>query len=251
MLTVDLNADMGEGMDNDAALMSWISSANIACGGHAGDKESTRKTIELAISHQVSIGAHPSYPDRKNFGRTDLLGKTISINDIPSIIIEQVQSLMEVCKEFKVRLTHVKPHGALYNRAARDPELSLAILDAVKTCDDGLLIYGLSGSIMAGLTNKVGLTFVHEVFADRTYQPDGSLTPRSSPDALITDHQQACQQVLSMLKENMVRSVDGRLIPIIAESICIHGDGLHAVGFARTIRQSLEAEGIQVKSPSR
>lgn len=250
MLTIDLNADMGEGMDNDASLVSWISSANIACGGHAGDKGSMKKTVELAISHHVAIGAHPSYPDRENFGRTDLLGTTVSMNDIHSIIVEQVQSLVEVCNEFNVRVTHVKPHGALYNRSARDPDLALAILEAIKACDDNLLVYGLSGSIMADMANRAGMKFVHEVFADRTYQPDGTLTPRTSADALITDHQQSLQQVLQMLKENRVRSVDGRLIPIKAESVCIHGDGVHAVEFASAIRRLLESEGIQIKSPS-
>ena len=249
MLTVDLNADMGEGMATDHLLMPWISSANIACGGHAGDRESMLRTVELARRHGVAIGAHPSYPDRKNFGRADILGSTITMKDIRSIIMEQVQSLAEICREMAVTLRHVKPHGALYNRAARDAELSAIITEAVRDCDTSLIIYGLSGSLMSKVVTSAGLNFVHEVFADRTYQSDGSLTPRSHPAALITDQHQSLQQVLLMLKEGRVRTINGTEIPIQAESICIHGDGPHAAGFAQIIRQTLESADIQIKSP--
>ncbi len=250
MLTIDLNADMGEGMDNDALLMPWISSANIACGGHAGDKDLMRRTVELASRHGVAAGAHPSYPDRKNFGRTDLLGTAITLKDIRPIVIEQVQSLMEVCRELSVRLKHVKPHGALYNRAARDPELATELVGAIRECNPSLIIYGLSGSIMAKAAFHAGMTFVHEVFADRTYQADGSLTPRSHANALIASKEQAASQVWQMLNERTVSTIGGTAIPINAESVCIHGDGPHAVEFAQNIYQALAARQVKIKSPA-
>jgi UPF0271 protein len=148
-----------------------------------------------------------------------------------------------------VSLKHVKPHGALYNRAARDAELSEILVEAIRECNASLFIYGLSGSIMSRMVCNAGMKFVHEVFADRTYQPDGSLTPRSHPSALIADQQQSMQQVLQMLKEGRVRTVNGSVIPIRAESICIHGDGPHAPEFAQIIRQTLESQAIQIKSP--
>src|SRR5882762_6659836 len=178
MLSVDLNCDMGEGMDCDAAIFPFISSANIACGYHAGDPDTMRRTVELALRHHVAIGAHPSYPDRENFGRIDILGKSLHPEEIPGMIVDQLILLQAICDEFGARLHHVKPHGALYNRAAKDAEVSHLICRAIREFDPSLLLYGLSGSAMKQAAQQCGLRFVSEVFADRTYQQDGSLTPR-------------------------------------------------------------------------
>ncbi|HVS96424.1 MAG TPA: 5-oxoprolinase subunit PxpA [Puia sp.] len=247
---VDLNCDMGEGMDTDAAVFPFISSANIACGGHAGDRETMHRTAELALEHGVAIGAHPSYPDRPNFGRVDLLGKTLAVEELEAVLLRQLASLQAVCAVLGTRIRHVKPHGALYNRAARDMDVAGVIARTVAKFDPSLSFYGLSGSKMRRAAETAGLRFVSEVFADRTYRPDGSLTPRSEPDALIEDPAQAVAQVLRMVKQGNVQTLFGP-VGIAAETICLHGDGPHAVEFAGLIRRSLAAEGIRVAAPRR
>lgn len=263
--SIDLNCDMGEGMATDAAIFPFISSANIACGGHAGDADTMRRTVELAIQHGVAIGAHPSYPDRANFGRVDILGVSLRPEDLTGLLFEQLHRLQSVCREFGVRLRHVKPHGALYNRAAVDVAASMLIVRAVMDLDDSLLLYGLSGSVLSSVAETMGVTFVSEVFADRTYRPDGTLTPRSQPGALISDGGNAVAQVLRMVREGCVLAgepagsdVDGRSgdrppglvrVPILAETVCLHGDGEHAVEFATLIHGALTAEGIRIEAP--
>ncbi|MBS1659865.1 MAG: LamB/YcsF family protein, partial [Bacteroidetes bacterium] len=209
---IDLNCDMGEGMDSDASIFPFITSANIACGGHAGDVDTMRRTVELAMRHGVAIGAHPSYVDRAGFGRIDLLGKSISLAELPGQLHEQLLALQNVCREFGVRLRHVKPHGALYNRAAKDTEVCGVINAVIKSIDCSLLLYGLSGSEMQASAELAGLHFVSEVFADRTYRPDGSLTPRTEAHALIEDSNIVLQQALKMVREGVVDcwSADGR-----------------------------------------
>ena len=236
---IDLNCDMGEGMDTDAEIFPFISSANIACGGHAGDPDTMRRTIALALEHGVAIGAHPSYPDRENFGRLDIMGKPLRPQDLPGLLHEQLHRLQSICREFGTRLLHVKPHGALYNRAAVDPAVAMLIVQAIANFDDSLLLYGLSGSVMASVADAAGISFVPEVFADRTYQADGTLTPRSQPGALIEDPALAVAQVLRMTSE-------GR-----GQTVCLHGDGAHAVEFARVIHEALTAEGVRVEAPVR
>lgn len=249
MLTIDLNCDMGEGMPNDAALMPLISSANIACGGHAGDADTMRRTIEMALKYNVAIGGHPSYPDRKNFGRKDLVGLSLQAEDIPSIITGQILQLKKICLEFSTPLHHIKPHGALYNRAAADSEISALICNAVKQIDPLLMLYGLSGSKMKSEAAKCGLKFVSEVFADRSYQEGGSLTPRSQPHALIESEKNAIDQVLSLVMNGFTTSIEGSHIPVEAETICLHSDGGKAVDFARLINETFKAENIKIRSP--
>jgi len=238
-MLIDLNCDMGEGMETDAAIFPYISSANIACGYHAGDPDTMRRTVELALRHHVAIGAHPSYPDRANFGRLDMLGQGVTLEEIPDLVVDQLIVLQAVCEEFGTRLHHVKPHGALYNRAARDAAVSALICRAVREFDASLKLYGLSGSVTGEEAARHGLVFVHEVFADRTYLPDGSLTPRSMPGALIEDEGQAMAQVRRMVEEGRVNVAGGGEIEIRAETVCLHGDGAHAVAFARMIHEGL------------
>jgi len=240
VLAVDLNCDMGEGMETDAAIFPFISSANIACGAHAGDLDVMRRTVELAVRHRVAIGAHPSYPDRARFGRVDTLGEPASpasLSALQDSLHGQLRLLDEVCKGAGVHLHHVKPHGALYNRAARDAEVASLIANVVADFDPSLLLYGLSGSLMAPAAGAAGLRFVNEVFADRSYRPDGSLTPRSEPGALIGDGAVAVAQALRMVHE-------GR-----GETVCLHGDGAHAVEFAQLIHGALRAEGVRIVAP--
>jgi UPF0271 protein len=248
MPAIDLNCDLGEGYPADALLMPWISSANIACGYHAGNMDTMKRTVALCVEHNVAIGAHPSYPDRENFGRTDMMDVHLSVQDLPYIVQDQISLLQEICAEAGVRLHHVKPHGALYNRAGKDKFVSEAICVAIKVIDPKLILYGLSGSEMEAVARSTGLHFMREVFADRTYQNDGSLRPRALPEALITDTNQSLQQVLQMINEGTVRTVDNKIIPVKAETICIHGDGAHAVEFARSIHEELLRNGIAVKS---
>jgi UPF0271 protein len=249
MLSVDLNCDMGEGMDNDEAIMPFVSSVNIACGYHAGNETIMRRTVEQALKHGVAIGAHPSYPDREHFGRIDRLGQEgCTYSDIPAIIKDQLHTLKAFCNVFGAPLHHVKPHGALYNRAAKDPALSAILCDTIRRFDPGLLFYGLSGSRMHVEAEHYGLRFVHEVFADRSYQEDGSLTPRTEPGALIEDPLLAVRQVLRMVKAGKVSAVTGKDIALKAQTICIHGDGFNAAGFARMIHEGLREEGILISA---
>jgi UPF0271 protein len=244
-MNVDLNCDMGEGMPHDAALMPFISSANIACGYHAGDKNTMRRTVELCIQHSVAIGAHPGFQDKPNFGRNPI---QLSQKALYDLIMNQLHDLNEICKVEGAVLHHVKPHGALYNMAASDKEMSKTIALAVFDFNPKLIYYGLSGSVMLEETKRFGLQIAHEVFADRTYQLDGSLTPRSDDRALIKDESIAMKQVLRMINEGKVETVDHTFIPIQADTICIHGDGEFAVQFAKSIHQQLKQEGIIIQS---
>lgn len=243
---IDLNCDMGEGIGNDAAIMPYISSANIACGSHAGDEATIRHTVELAVQHQVAIGAHPSFHDRENFGRKEM---PLPLQEVYEIVLKQIQILDAVARGVETKLHHVKPHGALYNMAAREAGIANAIARAVKDFDDRLFLVGLSGSVSIEEANKVGLKTLNEVFADRTYQDDGSLTPRRLPGALIDDEEKALQQVLQMIKEGSVTTISGKKIPVKADTVCIHGDGPHAVAFAKKISEALKKENIKIRFP--
>jgi 5-oxoprolinase (ATP-hydrolysing) subunit A len=249
VLSIDLNSDIGEGFPNDEGLMAFISSVNIACGAHAGSQDLLRRTVELALKHEVSIGAHPSYPDRENFGRIDLLQAGLELKDLPSIITDQLSLMQSICSEFHARIEHVKFHGALYNRAARDPLLSSLICQVLAGFDPSLLLYGLSGSPMKEDARRMHIPFVEEVFADRNYLEDGSLVPRIKPDSLIRDPYLAAERVLQMVKKGTVNSITGREIKIIADTVCIHGDQEKALEFAKSIRQALDQSGISVRKP--
>jgi UPF0271 protein len=236
MKTADLNCDMGEGIGNDALLMPFIHSANIACGYHAGDVDTMKQTLELCLRHGVKAGAHPSFLDRENFGRREMLLESDEIYDLVS---QQLFLLNEIATDMDVKLHHVKPHGALYNMAANNPALARTIALAVKDFDPGLVLLGLSGSVAITEAKKIGLTTASEVFADRSYREDGSLTPRSEPGALLEDTATAVKQVLEMMEKGTVTTVSGKRIPVLAETICIHGDGKLAVELARALYTAL------------
>jgi 5-oxoprolinase (ATP-hydrolysing) subunit A len=231
-LRIDINCDMGEGMGNDAQIMPFITSANIACGYHAGDHETMRQTVALALEYGVHVGAHPSYPDRDNFGRTNM---QFSPDEVEDMVLYQIETLATVALREGAMLRHVKPHGALYNMAAQDAALAAAICRAVLTFDPKLLVFGLSGSRFMEVATEMGLTALHEVFSDRTYQKDGTLTPRSQPNALLHDRAAVCAQVRRMVTEQVVLSSDGVPVPVKADTICIHGDGKEAVELAEAI----------------
>jgi 5-oxoprolinase (ATP-hydrolysing) subunit A len=230
---------MGEGIGNEEELMPFINSANIACGYHAGDADTMLRVIQLCLQHGVHIGAHPSFFDRVNFGRTAI---QLQVAEIYSLITEQLKTINAIALKCGAKLHHVKPHGALYNMAAADSVLANVIAQAVKDFDASLIYYGLSGSVMIGEANKLGLKTANEVFADRTYQDDGALTSRNKPNALLTDINNVQQQVMKFAKENKVTTVSGKDIFLQADTICIHGDGIHAVDFARAVYKQLHEE---------
>lgn len=248
---VDLNCDLGESfgaynLGNDAAILPFVTSANIACGFHAGDPAVMRKTVQLALEHTVAIGAHPGLPDLAGFGRRNM---SISAEEAFEMVVYQLGALAAFAKAAGGHLHHVKPHGALYNMAATNPTISEAIAEAVYKVHPEAVLYGLAGSELIKAGNKLGLKTASEVFADRTYQQDGTLTPRSHPNALVLDEALAVQQVLRMVKEGKVLSQQGLEIAILAETVCIHGDGPHALSFASRIREALQQEEITVQAP--
>ena len=243
---IDLNCDLGEGAGHDAELMPFITSANIACGGHAGDAGSMRTAVGLALAHGVAIGAHPGLEDRANFGRREL---PLAPAEARELVASQVAALAAVARQAGARLAHVKPHGALYNLAARDAALAGAVADAVWQSGPELVVFGLAGSRLLDAARARGLRTASEVFADRTYQRDGSLTPRSRADALVQEEDDAVAQVLRMAREGRVRTVDGIDVAVRAETVCVHGDGPQAVAFARRLRAELERAGIVLAPP--
>jgi UPF0271 protein len=243
--SIDINCDMGEGMLNDALIMPFISSANIACGFHAGDDQTMQRTIELAIEHNVAIGAHPSFPDKQNFGRTIMHLPALQLYDI---VKEQIEILANITAHNNCKLHHVKAHGALYNVASNNEDHAQSICKAILSVDDRLVVYGLSGSKFIDVTRSFGLTAVSEVFADRTYQYDGSLTPRIKPNAVLQTNDAVKKQLFHLIN-GMVETVDGQTISIKAESICIHGDGGHAVEFASLINKTLSDNNFIINAP--
>jgi 5-oxoprolinase (ATP-hydrolysing) subunit A len=247
-LSVDLNCDLGESfgayrMGNDEQILPYVTSANIACGFHAGDPSVMRKTVQLCLQHNVAIGAHPGLPDLVGFGRRDM---AVSPEEVYDMVVYQMGALQAFVQAEGGTLHHVKPHGALYNMAAVNINLAEAIAEAIYKVKPDAILYGLSGSELIKAGIRLGLQTANEVFADRTYQQNGTLTSRKLPHALITDHEAAVQQVLRMVKEGKVRSQQGQDIGILADTICIHGDGLHALEFASHIKSALRNEGIQV-----
>jgi UPF0271 protein len=240
MPRIDLNCDLGEGAGHDVELMPLITSANIACGAHAGDEATMRATVALAQKHGVAIGAHPGFADRANFGRREL---PLSPDEVHELVLDQVRKLQRLGS-----VRHVKPHGALYNMAARDLAVARAVVDAIYEIDPRLILFGLAGSHLIAVAEACGLPVVSEVFADRTYQADGSLTPRPQPGALITDENSAVAQALRLVLKGKVRATDGTDVAIKADTVCLHGDGAHPVEFARKLRRELTVAGIEVKN---
>jgi UPF0271 protein len=240
MTRVDLNSDLGEGVGHDAELMPLITSANIACGAHAGDAVTMRETMALASRHGVGVGAHPGFDDREHFGRREI---SMSPAGLRELVVRQIALLREMGP-----VRHVKPHGALYNLAAGNRTIADLIASAVWEVDRSLVLFGLAGSELVHAGKSRGLTVAQETFGDRTYQPNGSLTPRTQAGAVIENESAVVSQVLQMVRMGTVRATDGTDVKITADTICLHGDGPNAVGFARLLRAELAAEGITVRA---
>lgn len=243
-MQIDLNADLGEGCDNDQALLALVSSANIACGWHAGDARTMQQCVRWALRNGVAIGAHPSFPDRENFGRNEM---HLPADEIIAGMLYQIGALAAIVKAEGGTLAHVKPHGALYNMAVKDPALAAALCESVRRFDPSLKFFGLAGSGMIEAAVRAGLQPVEEVFADRGYNADGSLVSRKLPGALIDSDAAAVAQTLSLVRDHRVTAVDGSTVAVNAQSVCLHGDGTHALAFARHIRDTLAGEGIAVR----
>lgn len=244
-MKIDLNADLGEGGDSDRALLQLVSSANIACGFHAGDAQTMLQSVRWAKAFGVAIGAHPSFPDRENFGRTAM---QLPPETVYAQMIYQIGALKSLAESEGERLAHVKPHGMLYNQAAVDATLADAIARAVKAIDADLILVGLAGSESIRAAARYGLRTREEVFADRGYLSSGALVPRSQPGAMIEEEARAIQQTLTMVKEGRVESVSGEWVAVNAQTVCLHGDGAHALLFAERLRDLFAAEQIAVTS---
>jgi UPF0271 protein len=245
IIAIDLNADLGEGAPYDEEILACVSSANIACGGHAGDAASMRAAVNSAIRHQVAIGAHPSFIDRANFGRSEL---HVEAAQLHAMLVAQISALRDIVHQAGARLVHVKPHGALYNQAARDPVLAQIVVNAVTQIDPALRVVGLAGGALIRVARAAGMPVAEEVFADRRYNADQSLVSRTVPGAIITDVQHALHQVMSLVEENRVLSLDGGYIDLRGDTLCLHGDAEHALQLARLIRQNLRDKNIPVRA---
>ena len=227
-----INCDMGEGLDNDESLMPYIDAANIACGYHAGDTDTIKKTIALAQKNKVQIGAHFSYADKENFGRKEMF---LSNEVVYDMVSEQLLHFSSIAKEMGENITHVKPHGALYNQAAKNIELATTIATAVFNQLPGAIYFGLSGSMMLEAASNQKLVIAHEVFADRAYIKDGSLCPRNISGSVFTNEKSMAEQVSLLMQEKKIRAMDGTIIDMAADTICIHADTPNALAFAKVI----------------
>ena len=250
MMKVDLNCDLGEAFGNysfggDKDIIPLITSANIACGFHAGDENVMNQTVNLAKENHVSIGAHPGFPDLKGFGRRKM---DISPTEVYNLIVYQLGALEGFCKVHQTRINHVKPHGALYNMGAKNKAIAKAIAKAVYDFDSTIVLVGLSNSLLISEAQAIGLKTASEVFADRRYEDNAQLVSRKEPDAVITDSDEALKQVLKMVTENKVISRNGKEIDLETDTICVHGDGKHALEFVEQIRKKLTKEGIDIQS---
>lgn len=239
---IDLNADLGEGMD-DGAILPFLTSANVACGMHAGDPDAMDKTVALALGRGVQLGAHPGYADRKNFGRISV---EMAGTSVQNLVLYQVAALEGFVRDRGGALHHVKPHGALYNSAAESLELALSIAEGVRRFRSDLVLVGLAGSKLIEAGRRAGLNVAAEAFADRRYLPNGTLVPRSRPGALLEDPQQAAAQAIGIARDGIAIAEDGSRIPIRADTLCLHGDTPGARAIAEAIRTQLEREGIRV-----
>lgn len=249
-LSVDLNCDLGEsfgayriGQDNE--VMEWITSANIACGYHAGDHNVMRETVEKAVKNNVAIGAHPGLLDLQGFGRRKM---QVTPEEVFNLMVYQIGAMRGFAEIYGTGISHVKPHGALYSMAAADKVLAAAIADAIYRVDKHMILFGLANSELVREGRKRGLQVAEEVFADRNYQPDGTLTPRSAPNALIHDVDLSLSRVIRMVKENKVKAVDGTDVAIQADTICVHGDGAQAAVFVRKLAEALSGQHIQIRA---
>ncbi len=252
-MRVDLNADVGEGaaggaLGQDPALMQFVTSANVACGFHAGDPGIMRAPLELARAPGVAVGAHPGFPDLEGFGRREL---QVAPRDVEDFVVSQVGALAAIAAAQGVRLQHVKPHGALFNMAVRDAALADAVARATAMIDTSMMLFGLPGSELNAAGRRAGLKTACEAFADRAYQPDGALVSRQLPGAVIHDADVVVQRAVRMVREQAVEAIDGSIVPLIVDTICVHGDTPGAADLAARIRAALIAAGIEVKAVSR
>jgi UPF0271 protein len=241
-LSVDLNADVGEGMD-DAQLLPYVTSANVACGAHAGDPVTMDQTVELALSRGVRVGAHPGYPDRANFGRVAL---EMAADEIENLVVYQVSALAGFVRSRGGRLTHVKPHGALYHSGAEFPDVARAIAEGVRRVGTDLVLVGAAGSLLIGAGLDAELAVAEEAFADRRYRADGTLVPRGSAGALITDPDEAAEQAVGLARDGTVVAEDRSRISVRADTICLHGDTPGAAEIARRIHEKFRIAGIRI-----
>lgn len=246
MKRIDFNCDLGEGCGQDDAILPFISSASIACGGHVGDADTMRAAIEGCLRHGVRVGAHPSFEDREHFGRREL---AISADGTRALIARQVDTFIAACTQLGARAHHVKPHGALYNLAARDTGIADAIAATVHAIDPLLWLYALSGSQLARAGEEYGLRVAHEVFAERRYEADGTLTPRSTEGAVIADVATSLLQVREMLDHGVVTARTGERIAIRADTLCLHGDRADAPAFAQALHIALHETGVRITAP--
>lgn len=244
---IDLNADLGEGMADDKALMALVTSCNIACGGHAGDETTMRAALELARSNGVSAGAHPAYPDKANFGRTPM---DLSDAALRKTLADQIARLSEIASSLSVALTHVKPHGALYHRAEGDPAVAELVAQTVAGLDPSLRLVGPPGSALEQAAGAAGLAFLAEGFADRAYDSTGRLVPRSAPGAVLANAEASAAQAVSIATQSHVEAIDGTRIELDVQTLCLHGDTPGALDRARAVRAALEAAGLEVTSPA-
>ena len=249
-MKIDLNCDLGESFGNykigmDEEVIKFISSANIACGFHASDPLVMAKTVSLAKESGVSIGAHPGYPDLVGFGRRNM---NVAPEELKAMVQYQIGALNAFCKASGVKMNHVKPHGAMYNMAAKDEKLALAISAGIAEVDDSLILLGLSGSELLKAANQIGLKCANEVFADRAYEEDGSLVARTKAGAVITNEEEVIERVIKMIKEHKVKAITGKEIEIKPDSICVHGDNPKALNFVKVIRERLIKENIKIEA---
>ena len=244
-VTIDLNSDVGEGAGDDGVIIPLVTSVNVACGFHAGDPLTIRRTIRLAKAHGVAVGAHPSYPDREGFGRRPMVRDPAAME---SDLLYQLGALAALCRAEGVALTHVKPHGALYNAAAGDLALATAVARAVQLFDPSLRVVCLAGSPMAGLVRSLGLACAEEAFADRGYTPGGALQPRDLPGALIEEPAAVAERAWRMARDRTVVAVDGTVVAVAADTICLHGDTPGAALMAAAVRSRLLAEGVRLRA---
>ena len=237
MRHIDINCDLGEGIGNEAELMPYLSSCNIACGGHAGDAQTMRQVALLANTHNVKIGAHPSFPDREHFGRVVM---QMSSETLRARLIEQIETFQQILKEEGLHLHHIKPHGALYNLAAKDKETAEVIVDVLLEINPELVLYVPYNSIITDIAIKNGVKIAYEAFMDRNYNDDLSLVSRQQPNALIADSDQMCEHVLQMVTSDQVKTISGKLVTIKADTFCVHGDGEDVVSNLKSVTKKLQ-----------
>lgn len=240
---IDLNADLGEGAGTDDALMQVITSANIACGVHAGDPSTIQHAVELARARGVGIGAHPSFPDREGFGRRPV---SLPPEQVSESIAAQIRAVGDAARGAGTRLQHVKPHGALYNQAIMDPVLARAIGEGVRRVDGSVIAVALAGSPMVAVLREMGLRVAQEAFIDRGYTSEGTLVPRGQPGALVTDLPAAVGRAVRLVSEGFLTATDGRAVRVDADTLCIHSDTPQAAALAHAVREALEAAGVTV-----